>query len=137
MSQGYYNQNNLRAKLIVDGVGDCGFWNRNGQTWDSEATEVDDPEDGNVQIGGKQTGDAVELTRPWKIIRDSPLYRPLKAIRGRRGCDILIFSCDDDGIMDSVPLETLRGVVKSVDLPDGVRNGSTATEAKVVVQVNA
>lgn len=137
MATDYVNQNALRHQVWVNGV-NTGFWNAKDLEFGSESSEVSDPEYGVTPNGGRQTGDDLELTRPWRRGRERGVYQLLKPQRGRASVLIAVHELDDYGVPTTPdPLDTMAGVLSAVTKPEGSADGDDAAELSITVQVSA
>jgi hypothetical protein len=129
------NQSTWRTQVLIEGQ-DFGRWNRGEVSLGSTASTYDDPEDGTVPLGGRQTAEDVELTRGFKRSRDLGVYRQLKALRGRAEVTLIIHVLGDDGLpVESTPTDVLTGVLTEVKLPEQSRGGDDASEISITVQL--
>jgi hypothetical protein len=137
MANGYLTAAKIRHEVIVDGKS-YGYFNGGDLEWGSETASVDDPEDGNVPVGGRQTGGSIEFNRPWKRVRDTTAYVELKPKRGRGVVEVIVHELDDYGEpYSSTPLDTPVGVLTSVTKPEGDAGGDDAATLTLSVEVGA
>lgn len=131
------SQNNWRAEFIYNGKS-YGFFNRGELKFGSQADVITDPEEGQVLLGGRQTAENVDITRPWKLVRDTEGFRGLKALRGRGSGELILHELDPDTLQptSSTPLDVLSVKLIEVVVPasDADGNGASMFTASLAVK---
>jgi hypothetical protein len=123
-------KDNYRVHAVVYGVDgqpkDIGLF----ETWsggdgDSDDTPYREGDGNNTNLGGKQTRDAITISRLHKPERDIPIYPWLESRRGR-GPNNAVFTkqyVDDEENPIGVPI-IRRGTLKKVTDPEADKNSS-------------
>lgn len=133
----YATQARWRNELVLDNGTSIGFWDRAEMDFTSENQTITDPEDGQQNIGGRQTAGDVEFTRPWKVGRDTAAFKTALAGRGRVGVTIIVHELDVYlNPVTTAPLDTWTGIITQTNLPESSAGGDDPSTASITVTVN-
>lgn len=134
----YATQARWRNEVIDASTGDSwGFWDRAEIDYTSENQTITDPEDGQLNIGGRQTTGDTEFTRPWKSIRDPSIFQKAKAGRGRKPMQIIVHELDAFlNPVTTAPLTTETAILTEVVLPETSAGGDDSSVVSITLTIN-
>lgn len=134
-TQDYAAENKFRHVLTLNGKS---YGNFDGDSVDfGGEIQVDfDPEDGEILVGGKQTGDDLKLSRTWKRVRDAPVYKELKPLRLIAVGFVAIFELDEyNQPLSTTPLDNMPCMLTNVVKPASSAKGSDTGRLEITVKV--